>query len=142
MGVVELEFPARPDHLALVRLVIEAAVVAEPGIGERTLEDLRLAVSEAATNAIDAHRAVTTDDPVVIRCTSSADRIDVEIYDRGAGFEIDRLAELPSPNDPARLGHERGLGIPLMRMLTDEVEFRSTADGTAVRLTVFRHAGS
>ena len=139
MGEIELEIPARPDYLALVRLVIAAAVALEPDVGEATLEDLRLAVSEACANAIDAHVAATRTDPVVIRCTSTDDRIDVEIHDRGRGFDLDELEEMPAPTDPLRLGHERGLGIPLMRVLADEVEIHSSSDGTAVRLTVFRH---
>jgi serine/threonine-protein kinase RsbW len=139
VGEVELEIPARPDYLALVRLVIAAAVALEPDVGEATLEDLRLAVSEACANAIDAHVAATRTEPVVIRCTSTDDRIDVEIHDRGHGFDLQDLEDLPSVTDPRRLSHERGLGIPLMRVLADEVEILSSADGTAVRLTVFRH---
>jgi anti-sigma regulatory factor (Ser/Thr protein kinase) len=138
MGVVELEVPARTDYLALVRLVIAAAVALEPEIDEATLDDLRLAVTEAAANAIDAHKAATTDAPILIRCTSTADRVDIEIRDEGAGFDLDDVGELPPASDPRRLRHERGLGISLMRMLTDDVEFRSSPDGTAVRLTVFR----
>ena len=34
------------------------------------------------------------------------------------------LAEHPPVTDPNRLDYERGLGIPLIRILTDEVEFK------------------
>ena len=43
---------------------------------------------------------------------------------------------LPVATDPQRLRHERGLGIPLMRSLVDEVVFTPTLGGTAVRLVV------
>lgn len=62
----------------------------------------------------------------------------VEIVDRGAGFDPDRVETLPAATDPRRLRHERGLGIPLMRTLADEVTFSPTDDGTRVRLTVRR----
>jgi anti-sigma regulatory factor (Ser/Thr protein kinase) len=42
----------------------------------------------------------------------------------------------PGATDPQRLRHERGLGIPLMRSLVDDVTFTPTGDGTAVRLTI------
>ena len=34
---------------------------------------------------------------------------------------------------------ERGLGIPLMRELTDEIEFRREGSGTTVRLMLTAH---
>jgi len=43
----------------------------------------------------------------------------------------------PPVTDPERLNFERGLGIPLIRTLVDDVEFDSSAGGTSVRLTVY-----
>jgi len=42
-------------------------------------------------------------------------------------------------SDPARLKFERGLGIPLMRELTDQLEFRSEGGGTTVRFVLTSH---
>jgi anti-sigma regulatory factor (Ser/Thr protein kinase) len=39
--------------------------------------------------------------------------------------------------DPRRLEHESGLGLTLIRSLTDEAEIRSSPSGTAVRLVVY-----
>jgi anti-sigma regulatory factor (Ser/Thr protein kinase) len=97
-----------------------------------------VAVTEACSNAIDAHRSAWAHGPVQIRCDLTADQVSVEIVDRGAGFDPDRVAALPAATDPSRLRHERGLGIPLMRTLADEVSFTPTNDGTRVRLTVRR----
>jgi anti-sigma regulatory factor (Ser/Thr protein kinase) len=59
--VVELEIPARPEFLALARLLVAAAVAGDPVFPEDRLDDLRLAVSEACTNAMEAQaRAART----------------------------------------------------------------------------------
>ena len=54
-GVIVLEVPARADFVSFVRVVVAAAAELEPDMPVDRIEDLKLAVSEAATNAIDAH---------------------------------------------------------------------------------------
>ena len=41
------------------------------------VDDLRLAVSEACTNAIEAHRAAAVGDPVLVRVWEDDERLDV-----------------------------------------------------------------
>jgi anti-sigma regulatory factor (Ser/Thr protein kinase) len=140
VAVVELAIPARPAYLSLVRMIVDAAVGSlAPALGGARLDDLKVAVTEACSNAIDAHRAAWADGPVHIRCTLEADLVSVEIVDRGAGFDPNGVATLPPATDPRRLRHEHGLGIPLMRTLADDVAFDPTDDGTRVTLTVRRH---
>jgi anti-sigma regulatory factor (Ser/Thr protein kinase) len=139
MAVVELEIPARPAYLSLVRLVVDAAVGSlAPGLGGARLDDLKLAVTEACSNAIEAHQSAWSDEPVVIRCQLDDRMVMVEIADRGGGFDPSDLAALPAATDPLRLRHESGLGIPLMRTLADDLTFVADPDGTTVRLTVYR----
>lgn len=137
---VELEIPARPEFLAVARLVVSAAAANEPTFSEERIDDLRLAVSEAATNAIEEQRRTNRVDGgdvgVTIRCTVDNGQVEVEVGDKGAGFDPDRLVPHPEVTDLARLDHERGLGIPLIRLLTDEVEFRPSPHGTVVRMVV------
>lgn len=136
--VVELEIPARPDFLSLARLVITGAANVEPSFSDDRLEDLRIAVSEAVTNAIEAHVSSGAEERVVLRCDLAEDRIEVEVIDRGSGFDPETAPTAPAPEDPDRLLHESGLGIPLMRQLVDETEFRASPTGTVVRLVVTR----
>ena len=138
---VELEIPAQAEFLSLVRAVVATAAGLDPRLGDERIEDLRLAVSEATTNAIESHAELGTEDRIAIRCDLSDDRIEVEVQDHGEGFDPDSLAPLPPPTDPERLEYEHGLGLPLMRVLADETEIRSGADGTAVRLVVFTAPG-
>lgn len=140
MAVVELEIPARPAYLSLVRLVVDAAVGAlAPGLGGARLDDLKLAVTEACSNAIEAHQATwSADVPVLVRCELDDRTVTVEVVDRGRGFDPGELSSLPPATDPLRLRYESGLGIPLMRTLADELIFDAGPDGTTVRLTVYR----
>jgi serine/threonine-protein kinase RsbW len=139
VAVVELAIPARPAYLSLVRLVVDAAVGSlAPGVTSARLDDLKIAVTEACSNAIEAHEAMYADGPVVVRCLIDDDQVTVQVIDHGRGFDPDRVESLPAATDPRRLRHESGLGIPLMRTLTDEVAFTPGADGTTVSLTVYR----
>lgn len=139
MGVAEvvLEIPARPEYLSLARQVVAASAALEPTFRDDRIDDLRLAVSEATTNAIESHVDLGSDERIVIRCNLDAERIEVEVLDRGAGFDPDAANPAPEANAPDRLDHERGLGIPLMRVLADEASIVSGEDGTAVRLVVY-----
>ena len=131
--MVELEVPARPDYLALARLIVAAAATNESSaVPEDRIDDLRLAVSEACTNAIEAQQRATKETGreanILIRCSV-----------HGVGFDPTGLAAHPPVTYPARLDHERGLGIPLIRLLTDEVDFEPSSDGTVVRMVIYAH---
>jgi serine/threonine-protein kinase RsbW len=138
MGEVVLEIPARPEYVGLARQVVAAAAAVEPTFRDERIDDLRLAVSEATTNAIEAHADLSSDERIVIRCDLESDRIEVEVLDRGSGFDPGRLEALPDSIDPAGQRAEHGLGIPLIRELADESEITTSSGGTTVRLVVYR----
>jgi len=115
MAEIELRVPPRVEYLALVRAVVGAAVSLGPGIADERVDDLRLAVSEATTNAIESHLEGRIDEPIRISCAMEADHVMVKIK---------------------RLEFERGLGLPLMRALTDEHDISPTPTGTTVSLRI------
>jgi serine/threonine-protein kinase RsbW len=134
---VELEIPARAEFVALARLVVSTVALSRRELADDRIDDLKLAVSEACTNAIEAHGAIDVQERVTVRCEESDDRLEVLVEDRGAGFDPSTLPEHPPVTDPDRLNFERGLGIPLIRSLVDEVKFETSEAGTAVRLTLY-----
>lgn len=138
MTEIRLEIPPRLDYLAVVRLVVASAAALDPPLPEARLDDLRLAVTEACSNAIKAHRPEAATEPVIVSCRLDGDRFVVSIRDRGPGFDPDDLRRLPDPTDPSRLDHESGLGVPLIRALTDECSFEATDGGTLVSMTLRR----
>lgn len=142
--VIRLEVPALPEYLALVRMVVAGAARLDPLLDEEQVDDLRVIVSEACTNAMEAmaERHAPLDDrgrmaTVAVECHLSDDGIELLVSDTGSGFDPEGLEALPAASDPARLGFERGLGIPLIRALSDESEFRSDPRGTLVRVALF-----
>ena len=135
--VIELEIPARAEFVALARLVVSALAASDSNLADERIDDLKLAVSEACTNAIEAHDAAGSDERVLVRCRAGEDALEVCVEDRGHGFDPAELPDHPPVTDPDRLKFERGLGIPLIRALVDEVEFSSSGGGTAVRIVMW-----
>jgi len=138
---VELELPARPEYLAVVRSVVTEVAEVASSLPAARIDDLRLAVTEACANAIDAtRRAGDGDGSIRLRCELDGARVVVEVSDVAGGFDPDALVPHPPVTRPDRLEFERGLGIPLMRTLADEVTFRREHGGTVVRLVL--HPGA
>jgi serine/threonine-protein kinase RsbW len=135
---MELSVPSRTEYIAVVRLVVASLVSARRSVAAERIDDLKLAVSEACTNAMEANLASRQPDPhVVVTVWEAPERLEVCIADSGRGFDPEQLPEHPPVTDPDRLNFERGLGIPLIRSLVDAVRFESGPDGTKVWMTLF-----
>jgi serine/threonine-protein kinase RsbW len=137
MQVLDLQIPARPEYVAIVRLVVSSVAIARRNLADERIDDLKLAVSEACTNAIEAHRRAATEEQVNIIVWETVDRLEVHITDHGSGFDPYALPAHPPVTDPDQLNFERGLGIPLIRTLVDTVSFVSSNKGTTVKMTLF-----
>lgn len=133
---VILRVPAKADYIALVRVVLAAAAAIDPDSRDDRVDDLRVAVSEAVTNAVEAHRLAGTDSHVEVRCFTDGHRVEVTVRDRGPGFDPDSVEPAPDAEDPRRLLFESGLGLPLMKRLVDRTDIQSDTDGTLVRLVI------
>lgn len=119
----------------MVRLLISSLASTRRILADSRIDDLKLAVSEACTNAVEATRP--GHERVMVRWHEEGDRLSVEIEDQGRGFDPARLAVHPPVTDPERLNFERGLGIPLIRSLVDEAQFAPSSSGTCVRLVMY-----
>ena len=135
---LEIEIPPRPDYVSLVRVVVAAAAELEPRLEPSRIDDLRVAVSEATTNAIQAHIRSGCSRPVRVCCQRPNGWLSVVVRDEGGGFDVGALPEMPPPESPDRLGRESGMGISIMRTLADDSSIDSGPQGTEVRL-VFKH---
>lgn len=134
---LELSVPSRAEYIAVVRLVVASLATARRALADERIDDLKLAVSEACTNAIEANHEVGRGAPVIVSCWEAPERFEVCVADAGTGFDPDQLPQHPPVTDPERLNFERGLGIPLIRSLVDDVRFESGPDGTSVWMTLY-----
>lgn len=132
-ALVEVEIPSRVDLVAVVRMVVAATSAAVDALHGDRLDDLRVVVSEATTNAIEANLVNGgPDGRVLVRCEAEPGLVRLLVHDEGAGMP-DPL-HIPAMGDPERLSFEGGFGIPLMRQLSDRAEFSSGPAGTVVSL--------
>tara|TARA_X000000368_G_scaffold390376_1_gene353523 strand:+ start:1391 stop:1837 length:447 start_codon:yes stop_codon:yes gene_type:complete len=133
-GMVELRIPAKAEYIQLVRTVIGEVASINPNLNLGRIADLRLAVSEAVTNAYREHTRQNIEDQIVIRCDLTEGKIEIEINDQGAGFNPDQIPSLPDSKDPNRLNYESGVGFSLIQELSDETVVEVGKNGTKVRL--------
>jgi serine/threonine-protein kinase RsbW/stage II sporulation protein AB (anti-sigma F factor) len=119
----ENTWPATPEHVRDARSEI-AELARRAGVPDDALDAVRLAVSEAVSNAVlhgyrDGGRGEVT---VLVEAEDS--RLDVRVRDRGCGMS------------PHVDGRGAGLGLPLIAELSDAVAVRpATEGGTEVHMT-------
>ncbi|HEV2875426.1 MAG TPA: ATP-binding protein [Thermoleophilaceae bacterium] len=125
----QLELRSDPRELATVRRFADGAA-ARFGLGDGERHDFTFAVNEAVSNAIEHGRPSPT----------GTIRIHVAEKDGALVFEVeDHGTFAPSPPAIDHL-HERGRGLAFMAATVDEVDVRSGASGTVVRLCKRRAA--
>lgn len=119
---VRLTIPARPEYITLGRLALTAIAGVRP-LSDETLHDLKLALTEACTNSVKHAYDEAGRGSVDIVYELEADRLAVEVGDTGAGFDA-----RDSRADAEEL-EEGGLGIAIIRAVTDEVEIAEREGG-------------
>ncbi|HEX4521604.1 MAG TPA: ATP-binding protein [Gaiellaceae bacterium] len=125
---VELRLPPHPENLALARLAL-TGVAGVAGLSEPTLADLKLAVTEACTNAILHGSSRDSTGGLVVRYRLGTGRLEVEVEDEGAGFDPDD----PGARESAAEG--QGMGLLIIRSTTDEVKIESDSTGSRISFT-------
>ena len=103
MPTVEVSFTALPAHVRTARLVA-TAVARRSGVDEALLDEVRLAVGEACSRAVEAHRQHCPAEPVRIALTDLAGRFEVEVTDTGRpqGFAWRSSPSLPTTSRSGR----------------------------------------
>jgi serine/threonine-protein kinase RsbW len=145
MATVELTFTALPAHVRTARLVA-TAVARRSGVDESLLDEVRLAVGEACSRAVEGHQLYCPAEPVRLSLTDLAGRFEVEVTDtcapgaRGSGgpgavAELAGAGLAGSTAAPVEPGVGAGLGIAVIEGLADDVQISETAAGTSIRMS-------
>ncbi len=125
--VVSLIIPARAEYIALGRLALSGLLGTQP-VGEEVVADLKLALTEACSNSIRHAYDEGREGSVEIRYELDDHRVAVEVSDEGGGFDPENLEADERDLD------EGGLGIAIIRALTDELAVGPSSGGAGSRL--------
>jgi len=126
--VIQLQIPSSAEYVTVARKAAE-------GIGSRLpltaqqVEDLKLAVGEACTNAVK----FSGPGKPAIRITYTIHASNVEILVRNRGRAFSRKRHSPA-KEPSELLAEGGMGLYLIGQVMDEVNIHSRSGITTVRM--------
>jgi serine/threonine-protein kinase RsbW len=124
---VRLTIPARAEYITLCRLAL-TGIARLRELSDELLADLKLALTEAASNSV-RHAYGDKDAGVVdISYQLFSDRLVIEVTDEGEGFD-----PAEAEGSAAELS-EGGLGIAIIRAIADDVEFGARPGGKGSRL--------
>jgi serine/threonine-protein kinase RsbW len=132
--VVYLTIPAKAEYITLCRLALTGLARVRP-FPEETLADLKLALTEACSNSIRHAYSTADDGHVQISYALGDDRIAIEVFDDGEGFDPDARG---AGGDELSEG---GLGIAIIRSIADEVEIGTQPGGKGSRLRFEKELG-
>lgn len=129
---MKLEFMSCSENVGLARVAV-AAFVSGVDFSLNDLEEIKVAVSEAVSNAIIHGYQGAPTGTVRLSASLSADLLEIAVEDNGTGIADLEQAMLPGAgSDPERLG----LGFVFMKSFMDEVDvWTEVSQGTRVKLT-------
>ena len=125
---IKMEITSNPDYVGIIRLTT-SGIANKVGFSIDDIEDIKVAVSEACTNAIKH----SNDERFNITFSIFERGITVEIRDNGKGYNTNAISK-PDLSNPK----ENGLGLFIIQTLMDEVSIESKdSAGTVVRMTKY-----
>jgi anti-sigma regulatory factor (Ser/Thr protein kinase) len=132
---------------------VAAAVARRSGVEEGILDEVRLAVGEASSRAVDLHQANCPGEPVIIRLTDGGTRFTVEVvdhvprpnthipeqpaeaFDRVGTVEAEMLGEGRTARNDGDDSLAHSVGLAVIEGLVDDVTFEHQADGLVLRMS-------
>jgi serine/threonine-protein kinase RsbW len=132
VSVVEIAIPPRSPYVGVVRLAV-GSLARGAGLDEERVDDIRIAVSEACTNAVLAHEESGSEDAVTITWSDSDERIEIDV-DQAIATPPDAES-----SDSQGFSTRSVLSGSLLESLVDECSFTDRpGGGTRTRLVVLR----
>jgi serine/threonine-protein kinase RsbW len=129
---IMLTLPNTPEYVSVARLTL-SGIANRMGFDVEAIEDLKVAIAEACTNALK--HGCEDGCNYTIEFSVFNNRLDIEIIDKGKGFDYNNLVE-PDLTKP----REGGLGIFIIKSLMDDVEFNNYK-GRGTRILMRKNLG-
>ncbi|GAA0702661.1 ATP-binding protein [Paraclostridium ghonii] len=132
LETIKMEVTSNPEYVSIIRLTV-SGIANKIGFSLDDIEDIKVAVSEACTNAIKH----SLDDKFLVQFSILENGLTIEVEDKGSGYDVQSLQE-PDLTDPK----ESGLGLFIIKTLMDEVSTTSNSnEGTRVKMTKYLGVG-
>ena len=129
MATVEVTFTPLPAHVRTARLVA-TAVARRSGVSESLMDEVRLAVGEACSRAVETHAVQCPDEPVRVALSNQAGRFEIEVINAGkaAGMVSGGQAGDGTLMPP-------GFSLAVIAGLAEDVQISETEAGTSVKMS-------
>lgn len=125
---IKMEIASNPQYVSVVRLTT-SGIANKIGFCLEGIEDIKVAVSEACTNAIKH----SLDNRFSVEYTIFENGLTIQITDSGKGYDVEAVSK-PNLEEPK----ESGLGLFIIQSLMDEVDIKSDIDhGTIIKMTKY-----
>jgi anti-sigma regulatory factor (Ser/Thr protein kinase) len=134
IATVELTFSPLPVHVRTARLVA-TAVARRGGVEEALLDEVRLAVGEACSRAVEVHQQQCPAEPVRVELRDGADRFEVVVTDRVPNDDPAGEGTPEVSPDLAELNGDLNLGFAVIAGLADDVGISSTPSGVEITMS-------
>lgn len=125
---IKMEITSNPEYVGIIRLTT-SGIANKIGFSIDDIEDMKVAVSEACTNAIKH----SNNDVFNITFSMLENGLTIEIQDNGKGYDVENTLQ-PDLENPK----ESGLGLFIIQTLMDDVSIESKENkGTIVKMTKY-----
>lgn len=134
----EMRVPSKTQYVGVARLAI-SGLANRLGFSYDDIEDIKIAASEAITNAIQHAYPEGEQGEVVVGCAVYSDKIEIMIADYGKSFDFEEVKEKVGPygeDANVEIIREGGLGLFLIESLMDEVKVLND-NGVTVFMTKY-----
>ncbi|PLS15903.1 anti-sigma B factor RsbW [Bacillus sp. M6-12] len=135
---IEMKIPAKPEFIGVIRLTL-SGISSRMGFSYDDIEDLKIATSEACTNAVQHAYKDNENGEVKIGFGLYKDRLEVMVADNGQSCNFDEVRQGLGPYGNAQSVEslrEGGLGLYLIESLMDEVKIHQN-EGVTLFMTKF-----
>jgi serine/threonine-protein kinase RsbW len=132
MDYVEMKIPAKPEYVGVIRLTI-SGIASTMGYTYEEIEDIKIAVSEACTNAVQHAYPDGEAGEVIVGFGIYEDKLETMVADSGKSFNfLQKKSELGPYTESSTVDQlsEGGLGLYLIETLMDEVRVLNTSGVT------------
>jgi serine/threonine-protein kinase RsbW len=135
---IEMTIPAKPEFVGVIRLTL-SGISSRMGFSYDAIEDLKIATSEAVTNAVQHAYKEGDFGEVKIGFGLFEDKLEVMVGDNGHSCNFDEVRQGLGPyaqDQNVELLREGGLGLYLIETLMDEVKIHEK-NGVTVFMTKY-----